>query len=63
MIIIKQNGDILELTVQEYKELYGETNSYNNFYCPGYYPDDFKDLDVISLFSGIGAFEKALEKL
>ena len=28
-----------------------------------YYPDDFKDLDVISLFSGIGAFEKALEKL
>ena len=38
MIIIKQNGDILELTVQEYKELYGETNSYNNFYCPGYYP-------------------------
>ena len=28
-----------------------------------YYPDDFKDLDVISLFSGIGAFEKSLEKL
>lgn len=28
-----------------------------------YYPNDFKDLDVISLFSGIGAFEKALEKL
>ena len=28
-----------------------------------YYPDDFKDLDVISLFSGIGAFEKALGKL
>lgn len=28
-----------------------------------YYPDDFKDLDVISLFSGIGAFEKALDKL
>ena len=43
MIIIKQNGDILELTVQEYKELYGEVNSYNNnLYCPGYYPDDFK---------------------
>ena len=39
MIIIKQNGDILELNVQEYKELYGEVNSYNNnFYCPGYYP-------------------------
>lgn len=43
MKIIKQNGDILDLTVQEYKELYGEVNSYNNnFYCPGYYPDDFK---------------------
>ena len=28
-----------------------------------YYPNDFKDLDVISLFSGIGAFEKALERL
>lgn len=28
-----------------------------------YYPNDFKDLDVISLFSGIGAFEKALGKL
>ena len=43
MKIIKLNGDILELTVQEYKELYGETNFYNNnFYCPGYYPDDFK---------------------
>ena len=43
MRIIKLNGDILELTVQEYKELYGETNSYNNnLYCPGYYPDNFK---------------------
>lgn len=28
-----------------------------------YYPNDFKDLEVISLFSGIGAFEKALDKL
>lgn len=28
-----------------------------------YYPNDFKNLDVISLFSGIGAFEKALERL
>ena len=28
-----------------------------------YYPNDFKDLEVISLFSGIGAFEKALEIL
>lgn len=27
------------------------------------YPNDFKDLNVISLFSGIGAFEKALERL
>ena len=27
------------------------------------YPDDFKDLDTISLFSGIGAFEKGLERL
>lgn len=44
MKIIKQNGDILDLTVQEYKELYGEVNSYNNnFYCPGYYPDYYPD--------------------
>ena len=27
------------------------------------YPNDFKDIDIISLFSGIGAFEKALDKL
>ena len=27
------------------------------------YPNDFKDLDMISLFSGIGAFEKALDLL
>lgn len=28
-----------------------------------YYPNDFNDLGVISLFSGIGAFEKALGRL
>lgn len=27
------------------------------------YPRDFKDLDLVSLFSGIGAFEKALDLL
>lgn len=27
------------------------------------YPSDFKDLDLVSLFSGIGAFEKALKLL
>lgn len=39
MKVIKKNGDILELTVQEYKELYKNTDYYNytNFYCPGYY--------------------------
>lgn len=28
-----------------------------------YYPNDFKNIDLISLFSGIGAFEKALDRL
>lgn len=27
------------------------------------FPDVFKDMRVVSLFSGIGAFEKALERL
>lgn len=48
--IFTQNGNsiVVSVVLEIFKELQRQ------------YPNDFKDLDMISLFSGIGAFEKAL---
>lgn len=62
------NKMIQAVTEQKIKKQAGNSIVVNVVYeifkqLQKYYPDDFNDLDVISLFSGIGAFEKALGKL
>lgn len=51
--IYKQAGNsiVVNVIVEIYKQL------------QKYYPDDFKNVSLISLFSGIGAFEKAFQKV
>ena len=62
------NKMIQVVTEQKIKKQAGNSIVVNVAYeifkqLQAYYPNDFKNLDVISLFSGIGAFEKALDKL
>lgn len=45
------NSITVNVLVEIYKEIFNK------------YPNEFNDLKVVSLFSGIGAFEKAFEKL
>lgn len=45
------NSIVVNVVVEIYKQI------------EKYYPNDFKDLSLISLFSGIGAFEKAFDRV